>query len=62
MPRNVEIKAHIASVEALVPKAAAIADRGPIEIIQDDTFYGLWLSLSRLFSATGRIVMHCPVR
>ena len=39
MPRNVEIKAHIASVEALVPKAAAIADRGPIEIIQDDTFF-----------------------
>jgi hypothetical protein len=26
MPRNIEIKAHVASVEALVPKAAAIAD------------------------------------
>jgi adenylate cyclase class IV len=30
---------HVASVEALIPKAAAIADRGPIEIIQDDTFF-----------------------
>ena len=39
MPRNIEIKAHIASVEALAPKVAAIADQGPIEIIQDDTFF-----------------------
>ncbi len=39
MPRNIEIKAHITNVEALAPKAAAIADQGPIEIIQDDTFF-----------------------
>jgi predicted adenylyl cyclase CyaB len=39
MPRNIEIKAHIESVQALIPKAAAIADEGPIEIIQDDTFF-----------------------
>jgi predicted adenylyl cyclase CyaB len=39
MARNVEIKARIASVEELVPKAAAIADKGPVEIIQDDTFF-----------------------
>lgn len=39
MPRNIEIKAHIESVQALVPKAAAIADEGPIEIVQDDTFF-----------------------
>ena len=39
MARNVEIKAHIESVEALVPKAAAIASQGPIEIDQDDTFF-----------------------
>lgn len=39
MPRNIEIKAHIKSVQALVPKAAAIADEGPIEIVQDDTFF-----------------------
>lgn len=39
MARNIEIKAHIESVEALAPKAAAIADEGPIEIVQDDTFF-----------------------
>ena len=39
MARNIEIKARIASVEALAPKAAAIADKGPVEIIQDDTFF-----------------------
>ena len=39
MARNIEIIARIASVEALAPKAAAIADKGPIEIIQDDTFF-----------------------
>src|SRR5439155_1899718 len=39
MPRNIEIKARIASIEALAAKAAAIADQGPIEIIQDDTFF-----------------------
>ena len=39
MARNVEIKAHIESVESLKPKAAAIASEGPIEIEQDDTFF-----------------------
>jgi len=39
MARNIEIKAHVESIEALAPRAAAIADEGPIEIIQDDTFF-----------------------
>lgn len=39
MSRNIEIKARIASVEALLRPAAALADRGPIEIAQDDTFF-----------------------
>jgi predicted adenylyl cyclase CyaB len=39
MPRNVEIKAHIDSVDSLVRKVAAIASEGPIEIEQDDTFF-----------------------
>lgn len=39
MARNIEIKARIVSIQALVPKAAAIADEGPVEIIQDDTFF-----------------------
>ena len=39
MARNIEIKAHIESVDALAAKAAAIANEGPVEIVQDDTFF-----------------------
>ena len=39
MPRNIEIKARIASVEALLPLARACADGPPELILQDDTFY-----------------------
>lgn len=39
MPRNVEIKARVADIEALAATVKAIADQGPIEIIQDDTFF-----------------------
>jgi hypothetical protein len=38
MARNVEIKARIESIDWIFPRAAALADRGPIEIIQDDIF------------------------
>ncbi len=39
MARNVEIKAHIEGVESMAPLAAALADGGPVEIFQDDTFF-----------------------
>ena len=39
MARNVEIKARIESIEALMPTVAALATEGPIEISQDDTFF-----------------------
>ena len=39
MARNIEIKARIESVEAMRMKAAALADHGPIELLQDDTFF-----------------------
>jgi predicted adenylyl cyclase CyaB len=39
MPRNIEIKARIASVDALLPRVRTIADHGPTEILQDDTFF-----------------------
>jgi predicted adenylyl cyclase CyaB len=39
MERNVEIKARIPSVDLLLPVAAGFADRGPMEIWQDDTFF-----------------------
>jgi len=39
MARNIEIKAHVADLAALAARAAAIADEGPLEIRQDDTFF-----------------------
>ena len=39
MARNVEIKARVADMAALAARAAAIADGGPVEIPQDDTFF-----------------------
>ena len=39
MARNVEIKARIESIDSISDKAAALADDGPIEIFQDDTFF-----------------------
>ena len=39
MARNVEIKARIESVEVMAARVAPIATRGPIEIVQDDSFF-----------------------
>jgi len=39
MSRNIEVKARIDSVDALQPRAAALADRGPELLQQDDTFF-----------------------
>lgn len=39
MARNIEIKARIASVAALLPLVAGIADQGPFTLSQDDTFF-----------------------
>ncbi|HVE48342.1 MAG TPA: class IV adenylate cyclase [Casimicrobiaceae bacterium] len=39
MPRNVEIKARVASIHALTSRVAAIATAGPDYIDQDDTFF-----------------------
>ncbi len=39
MARNVEIKARITSVEALMPRVSAVADEGPFDIRQDDTYF-----------------------
>jgi adenylate cyclase class IV len=39
MARNVEIKARIDSVEAVLPRARALADGPPEPIAQDDTFF-----------------------
>ncbi len=61
MARNIEIKARIASVEALTPKAAVLATDGPIEIHQDDTFFRCTNGRLKLraFSATsGELIFY----
>ena len=39
MARNIEIKARVDAPSALFERAQAIADHGPVEIVQDDTFF-----------------------
>jgi adenylate cyclase class IV len=39
MARNVEIKARIDGIEALLPRARALADGPDVRIEQDDTFF-----------------------
>ena len=39
MARNIEIKAHVPSIDALLTKVRALADHGPELIAQDDTFF-----------------------
>ncbi|WP_150047774.1 class IV adenylate cyclase [Methylomonas rhizoryzae] len=39
MAKNIEIKARLDSIAAVLPLAAQLADQGPFEIIQDDTFF-----------------------
>ena len=59
--RNVEIKARIASVEAMTARVAALADQGPIEIEQDDTFFVCARGRIKLraFSATeGQLIFY----
>ena len=61
MPRNIEIKARIDSVETLAPKVAAVATEGPTEIAQDDTFFRCESGRLKLrtFSATeGELIFY----
>lgn len=61
MARNIEIKAKIPSVEALLPRAAVLADEGPVEILQDDTFFrceGGRLKLRTYAGGTGDLVFY----
>lgn len=61
MARNVEIKARITSVESLLPLTAALADEGPIEIRQDDTFFRCdhgRLKLRDFLDGTGELIFY----
>ena len=39
MPRNIEIKARISSIDDLIARVRAVADQGPWQLPQDDTFF-----------------------
>jgi predicted adenylyl cyclase CyaB len=61
MSRNVEIKARIASLDALAPRVAALADQGPVEIVQDDTFFACErgrLKLRALSGGDGQLIFY----
>lgn len=61
MPRNIEIKARIARVDTLLPKVAAIASQGPVEIAQDDTFFRCEsgrLKLRTLSPSAGQLIFY----
>jgi predicted adenylyl cyclase CyaB len=61
MPRNIEIKARITSVDALEPIAASLAIQGPIEIAQDDIFFCCKagrLKLRRFSATEGELIFY----
>jgi predicted adenylyl cyclase CyaB len=61
LARNIEIKARIASVAALTARAAALADSGPTEILQDDTFFNCpsgRLKLRTFANNTGELIFY----
>lgn len=61
MPRNIEIKARVADLPALEARALALADEGPFELLQDDTFFACTkgrLKLRELAAGEGQLVFY----
>ena len=61
MPRNVEVKARVESIDKLLPRIQAIADSGPTEIRQDDTFFVCStgrLKLRTLSETSGELIFY----
>jgi predicted adenylyl cyclase CyaB len=61
MPRNVEIKARIAGVDALAQVAARLAGTGPVVLEQDDTFFSCpngRLKLRDQFAAGAELIFY----
>lgn len=59
--RNIEIKARVADMSALTERVRAIADSGPMTIVQDDTFYrfpGVRLKLRRVEGDGADLVLY----
>ena len=61
MAQNIEIKARITDFSSVTRKAAEIADQGPIEIAQDDTFFNCEsgrLKLRQFSEAEGELIFY----
>jgi predicted adenylyl cyclase CyaB len=61
MARNIEIKARIDDLRDIQIRAAALADQGPIEIAQDDTFFRCAegrLKLRAFSNQTGELIFY----
>ena len=61
MARNIEIKSRIDSIDSIVPAVTALADSGPFEIAQDDTFFACErgrLKLRMLSQHEGQLIFY----
>jgi adenylate cyclase class IV len=61
MARNIEIKARLGHISELLPRAAALADQGPVPIAQDDTFFACAngrLKLRAFDDGTGELIFY----
>jgi len=61
MARNVEIKARVADLPAIEARARALADQGPFELMQDDTFFACpngRLKLRELAADEGQLIFY----
>lgn len=61
MARNIEIKARIAGIEALLPLVTGLATSGPTAIDQDDTFFACpngRLKLRTFADGTGELIFY----
>ena len=61
VPRNIEIKARVDDLPALQMRVKALADRGPLEIAQDDTFFacpGGRLKLRTFSASAGELIFY----
>ena len=61
MARNIEIKARVPSLAALLPRVCARADHGPELIAQDDTFFACasgWLKLRTFADGHGELIAY----
>lgn len=61
MARNVEIKARVASLDAIEPLAAALSGQEPVSVAQDDTFFACAngrLKLRAFADGTGELIFY----